>query len=110
VVLNRRVLELHIHVHVEPDERDPRIIKILSIVQDLQTKGVTMATDLSELTAKVEEVKTVAGSAAVLLDGLKAALDAAGTDPAALAALSTSLGDASGVLVDAITRNTPAAV
>jgi hypothetical protein len=48
-------------------------------------------------------------SAIALLDGLKAQLDAAGTDPVALRELSQALSNNSDKLSQALTRNTPAA-
>ncbi len=68
-----------------------------------------MSAQLDDLTAKVAATKTVAQSAIVLLQGLKAQLDAAGTDPVALKALSDSLADTDQKLADAVTANTPAA-
>lgn len=68
-----------------------------------------MTTDLTELTAAVQKDTDVDTSAITLLTGLKAALDAAGTDPVALKALSDQLGTNSQALADAIVANTPAA-
>lgn len=68
-----------------------------------------MSNELQTLTDQVTASVTVQESAITLLNGLKAALDAAGTDPAALAALSASLGTEQQKLADAITANTPAA-
>lgn len=64
--------------------------------------------DLTKLTADVEAEKTVDDSAIALLQGLKAQLDAAGTDPAKLAALSSALETEQAALTAAITANTPA--
>lgn len=68
-----------------------------------------MAGELDTLTTDVANGATVEQSAIVLLQGLKAALDAAGTDPAKLAALSASLESSNQALADAIVANTPAA-
>lgn len=68
-----------------------------------------MADELAGLTAQVAANTTVIESALTLIQGLKAKLDAAGTDPAALKALSDSLGAEDQKLADAITANTPAA-
>lgn len=97
-----KLAPIHVHIHVDTGET-------LAVVRDIQQKVNTMATDLSALTAKVEENAAVDQSAIVLLQGLKAALDAAGTDPAALAALSASLGGSSAALAAAVAANTPAA-
>lgn len=66
-------------------------------------------TDLTELTAAVEKDTEVDQAAITLLNGLKAKLDEAGTDPVALKALSEQLGSNAQNLADAIVANTPAA-
>lgn len=63
---------------------------------------------LDTLKAEVAEQKTVIASAVTLLAGLKAKLDAAGTDEAALAALSAELDTQTNALAAAILANTPA--
>ena len=68
-----------------------------------------MSAQMDTLTAQVAATKTVAESAITLIQGLKAQLDAAGTDPVALKALSDSLADTDKQLADAVTANTPAA-
>lgn len=78
------------------------------IIQILNNQKLIMA-DLTQLTADVAAVKTVAESAITLLQGIKAQLDAAGTDPAKLAELSASLESTQAELAAAITANTPAA-
>lgn len=65
--------------------------------------------DLTTLEQEVAENKTVTESAVTLLKGLKAALDAAGTDPAKLKALSDSLSTQTDDLAAAVSENTPAA-
>ena len=67
----------------------------------------TEMADLSKLQADVTQNQSVVDSAVTLLQGLKAALDAAGTDPAALAALSSSLETQTAALAAAVAANTP---
>jgi hypothetical protein len=67
-----------------------------------------MAT-LDDLTAEVAAQTTVNQSAITLLQGLKAKLDAAGTDPAKLQAIKDSLTANDQALAQAVTANTPAA-
>lgn len=62
---------------------------------------------LDELTAEVEENSTVIGSAVALIQGLKEKLDAAGTDPIKLKALSDQLDSNSKALAAAVAANTP---
>lgn len=64
---------------------------------------------LSDLQASVAAEDTVMDSAVTLLQGLSAALKAAGTDPAALAALKADIDAKTQTLAAAITQNTPAA-
>lgn len=68
-----------------------------------------MSQEMDDLTREVAENNTVIGSAVTLLEGLKAALDAAGTDPAKLAELSASLDTQSTALANAVAANTPEA-
>lgn len=79
------------------------------LLQLILRKVNHMSAQLDILTAEVAATKTVAQSAIVLIQGLKAQLDAAGTDPVALKALSDSLADTDKQLADAVTANTPAA-
>lgn len=64
--------------------------------------------ELAVLTQEVAETKTVMGSAVTLLQGLKARLDAAGTDKVKLAELSTDLDTNTNALAAAVSANTPA--
>lgn len=64
---------------------------------------------LSDVQADVAAEDTVIDSAITLLKGLKDALDAAGTDPVALAALKTDLEAKTSALAAAVAANTPAA-
>lgn len=64
---------------------------------------------LDELTAQVTKNNDTIESAITLLGNIKALLDAAGTDPVALKALSDSLGAEDDKLAAAIVANTPAA-
>lgn len=66
---------------------------------------------LTDLQAAVTAEDTAIASAITLLNGLKAALDAAiaSGDPAALAALSADIGAQTTALANAVTANTPAA-
>lgn len=81
--------------------------KVLEFLHLINTKIENMGQELDDLTAAVEKDTTVDQSAITLLQGLKAKLDAAGTDPTALKALSTQLGNNAQQLADAISANTP---
>lgn len=84
-------------------------IAVLLGIALLLKKVKTMADELAGLTAQVAANTTVIESALTLIQGLKAKLDAAGTDPAALKALSDSLAAEDQRLADAVAANTPAA-
>lgn len=64
---------------------------------------------LDDLVAKVSALTTVDDSVVALLTDLKTRLDAAGSDPAKLQALSDAIGAQTQRLQDAVTVNTPAA-
>lgn len=80
------------------DDRLAPILKLLTKIMAL----------LDDLTAQVARNTTVQQSAIVLLQGLKAKLDAAGTDPVKLAELSAQIGKNTDDLATAVTVNTPA--
>jgi len=67
-----------------------------------------MSAQLDQLTADVTANTSAVQSAIVLIQGLKAQLDAAGTDPVALKALSDSLEASTQSLANAVAQNTPA--
>jgi peptidoglycan hydrolase CwlO-like protein len=104
-------MHLHFHIaNVSITTDNTEVIKAIAEQTGLiKTKFKVMANELETLTAEVAETNTVVDSAITLLKGLKAALDAAGTDPAALAALSASLDNKQSELAAAISENTPAA-
>lgn len=64
--------------------------------------------ELQDLQAQVAANKTVIDSALVLINGIADRIKAAGTDPAALQALTDSLKAEDDALAAAVTANTPA--
>lgn len=90
------------------DDMDPREI-LAALIHWLERKVLKMAGELDTLTAQVARNTDVIQSALTLIKGLKAALDAAGTDPAKLAALSSTLSQQDDALAAAVAENTPAA-
>lgn len=88
-----------------------RLIELVEYSNDklngIRREVVNMAGELDKLTQDVAEIGTAVDSAIALLQGLKAALDAAGTDPAKLAALSAELDAKTEALAAAIVANTP---
>ena len=65
-------------------------------------------TAMTDLQASVAAEDTAIASAITLLQGLSAALAAAGTDPAALAALKADIDKQTSALAAAVVANTPA--
>lgn len=75
----------------------------------LITQGAINMAAIDDLTTQVAENTTVEGSALTLIQGFAAQLAAAGTDPVALAALTTQLTTSATALAAAVAANTPAA-
>ena len=91
----------------------PLIVKIETVtpaaLADINTKLHAITMLLTTLEQEVTENKDAVDSAIVLLNGLKAALDAAGTDAVKLKELSDSLSNQTDSLAEAIVANTPQA-
>lgn len=90
---------------LEPDP--PSSSGTVDLSPILTALGTIMA-DLSALQAEVQNNTSVEQSAITLLNGLAAQLAAAGTDPAALAAIVTQLQTNDAALAAAVAANTPA--
>ena len=100
-------IRVDLHIHSAEDV----IMSKLNHLEALLTRSFkAMANELDALTAKVTANGTVIDSAVTLIQGIKAALDAAiaSGNPAALQALSDSLGTQDARLAAAILANTPA--
>lgn len=67
-----------------------------------------MSVEFDQLTAQVKANSDLLDSATALINGIAARIDAAGVDPAKLAALSTELKAKDDVLAAAVLANTPA--
>lgn len=86
----------------------PELIKaITNGFLTINQKLNKMAADLTTLEQEVSENSDAIASAVTLLQGLKAALDAAGTDPVKLKALSDQLSAQTDSLAAAVVANTP---
>lgn len=104
IILNKpRMKEIHIHFHQHADSETTQSLHL--IINKLQK----IMADLTTLETEVQENSSVIGSAITLLNGLKAQLDAAGTDAEKLKALSDQLDSQSNALASAVAANTPAA-
>lgn len=80
---------------------------VLVVVLILKTRKETqIMSALTDLQAQVAQNTTIEASAVTLIQGLAAQIAAAGTDPAALAALTANLNASATALAAAITANT----
>lgn len=81
--------------------------ELQSIHASIHRLETRLMSALDDLTAQVAANKTVIDSAIALINGIAARITAAGTDPAALAALTSSLKDEDSQLAAAVASNTP---
>lgn len=88
---------------------DEKLELILSQLRKLNQKGGIMSAELDALKTAVENDATVEASAITLINGLAAQIKAAGTDPAALKAITDHLDTNASALAAAVAANTPAA-
>jgi hypothetical protein len=95
-------LNIHHYHHGAGDHAPPWAIELKGLLEKI------MAT-VADIQADVTAEDTVIDSAITLLQGLAAALAAAGTDPAKLAALHTDITTKTQALAAAVAANTPAA-
>jgi hypothetical protein len=100
-----------VHIDLHSDQPSEQLDQIKSMLQNIIQMETKMAGELDVLEAAVAEQTTVIDSAIVLLDQIKALLDAAiaSGDPVRIAAVSTLIADSKIRLAEAVVRNTPAA-
>jgi len=100
--------EVH-HFHHYDDESGKALAAINSALHDIYQRLQIMSKQLDDLTADVAAEDTVVDSAVILLNGLSAALAAAGTDPVKLQTLADDITAKTAALSQAVAANTPAA-
>lgn len=100
-------MRIDIFLHEGDTATRAELADIKRMLAVIINKEVKMAGELDQLATDVAKNADVEASAAQTLDQIKALLDAAGTDPAKLAALSTQLGTSRDALAAAIARDTP---
>lgn len=98
-------MRIDVHHHADPAS-DQKLDEILVQVNRIRERVNHMATELERLQAEVAENHDVMQSAILLIRNIKAALDRAGTDEAALKALADSLDSGSNELAAAVAANT----
>lgn len=81
---------------------------MLVLLRNLQAQGTSIMSQLDDLKAQVAANRSVTQSALVLINGIADRITAAGTDPAALAQLTSDLKSDDDVLAAGVTANTPA--
>lgn len=86
-------------------------LQVWILINQLKERKImsTSAQALAALQEQVAQNTSIETSAVTLIQGLAAQIAAAGTDPAALQALTTSLNSSATALAAAIAANTPAA-
>jgi hypothetical protein len=101
-------MQLHIHIHHHGKPSDDEVLhNVFTLTQSTHAQNQKIMEELAVLTQEVTETKTVMASAVTLLQGLKARLDAAGTDKVKLAELSADLDTNTNALAAAVAANTP---
>lgn len=97
----------HDHFHHYPDliEVKAGIVELRDLMIERLNK---MSKELDDLTAQVKSNSDLLDSATTLINGIADRITAAGTDPAALAALTNELKAKDDALAAAVTANTPA--
>jgi hypothetical protein len=105
-------VDIHVYHHFEASHAiDAKLDAILGKLKDIEGRQIVMAGEIDALVVKVAGLKDVVAGAIVLLQGLKAALDAAikSGDMAKVVEVTNDIGAQTQALADAIVANTPAA-
>lgn len=102
-------MRIDLHIHNDDPATEQKLDRIISMLATvIQKEGQLMAA-IDDIQADVTAEDTVIDSAVTLLQGLSAALAAAGNDPAKLAALRSDIQGKTQALAAAVVANTPAA-
>jgi hypothetical protein len=96
-------------IHAKLDRILVDLAAILTVLGALKSEGDKIMAALDDLTAQVNASTTVESSAIALIQGIAGQIAAAGTNPAALAALTAKLNASASALAAAVAANTPAA-
>jgi len=101
-------MDVHIYLHGD-DDVNSKLDRILKQLGVIQAQEHIMSKELDDLTLQVKANTDAEESAIALINGIAARIAAAGTDPAALTALTASLKTDADQLAAAVLANTPAA-
>lgn len=99
-----RTINVNVFIH---DGGTELLTEISKKLDKILIKETIMAGELDQLAVDVQNNTDVEASAVIVLDQIKALLDAAGTDPVKLKALSDQLSTSRTGLAAAIARDTP---
>lgn len=104
-----KLFAFHHHQNSNPwESARPHELELREMLSLIIKNQELLMSAIDDLTAQVAANKTVVDSALVLIQGIAARITAAGTDPAALAALTDSLKSEDDALAAAVAANTPA--
>ena len=105
-----RLFAFEHHRHETPwDQAPPWALELREMLSLAIHQEIHMSKELDDLTAQVKANSEVEASALTLINGIAARITAAGTDPAALKALTDELKAKDDELAAAVTANTLAA-
>lgn len=102
-------MDLHIYLYDETGRADQKLDSIIALLGALVARETIIMQELDDLTQQVQATDDAEQSAIALINGIAARIDAAGTDPKALKALTASLKSKTDELAAAVVANTPAA-
>lgn len=103
-------MDIHLYHHLIDDRSaSAGLLAITRKLNHILDKQDRIMATLAELTAQVAANSTVIDSALVLISGIAARIEAAGTNPVALDALVAELQAKDTELAAAVAANTPAA-
>lgn len=100
--------EIHLHIHLHNKQDEEILHNVFTLTKSIHDQNFKIMNELETLQQEVAETKTVMQSAKTLIIGLKERLDAAGTDPVKLKAMSDDLDQGANDLAAAVAANTPA--
>ena len=102
------LMDINIYHHFVDDRWKARLSVIIAKLGLISTRMDNIMATLAELTAQVTANSTVIDSAVVLIQGIAARIEAAGTDPVKLQALADELKTKDDALSEAVAANTEA--
>jgi len=87
---------------------DEKLNKIIGLLEEAQGKENALMAEITGLETKIHELITAVSAAVLLIQGFPARLEAAGVDPAKVAALETEVANATANIAAVVAANTPA--